>query len=159
MEEDLYLSELNLWQCQRKICDGHYTVVVRVLSSSSIAPYSKATLVTLHDKHPVTPSPSLPTLAMDHHPLVSSSAVVLDMIMSFPRGTSCGRDGFWAQHLMDCLDGDVVAISDDLIASITRMVNLLLKGRYPQPLGEYVANAPLTPLFKPWSGIRPIDVD
>ncbi|KAK9725554.1 hypothetical protein RND81_05G153200 [Saponaria officinalis] len=131
MEEDLDLSELNIRQCRRKICDGHYIAAVRVLSSSGITPYSNATLVALHDKHPVAPSPSLPPFPVDHHPLVASSAVVLDIIKSFPSGTSCGRDGFRAQHLMDCLSGAVVAISDDLTASIARVVNFFLEGRCP----------------------------
>ncbi|GJS57697.1 hypothetical protein Tco_0652481 [Tanacetum coccineum] len=43
-EEDLDLSERNLKQCKRKICDGHYTATVRVLSASSVAPYNDATL-------------------------------------------------------------------------------------------------------------------
>ncbi|GJX42562.1 putative ribonuclease H-like domain-containing protein, partial [Tanacetum coccineum] len=59
----------------------------------------------------------------------SLPAVVLDMIKSFPCGTSCGRDGLRAQHLMDCLSGVV-----------------------------YLASAPLTPLVKPGGGIRPIAV-
>ncbi|XP_074288414.1 uncharacterized protein LOC141613573 [Silene latifolia] len=158
VEDDLDLSDLNLRQCRRKICDGHYTAVVRVLTSSGIAPYSVSTLVALQDKHPVASSPSLPSLSVDHHPLVASSAVVLDMIRSFPRGTSCGRDGFRAQHLLDCLGSDVVAISDELIASISRVVNLFLEGRCPPVLGEYIASAPLTPLVKPGGGIRPIAV-
>ncbi|CAL1360041.1 unnamed protein product [Linum trigynum] len=158
VEEELVSGELNLWQCRRKICDGHYTAVVRVLSSSDVAPYSDATLLALQDKHLVAPPPSLPTSPVDHHPLVVSSAVVLDMIRSFPRGTSCGRDGFRAQHLMDCLGGADVAISDDLLASITRVVNLFIEGRCLQPLGEYIASAPLTSLVKPGGGICPIVV-
>ncbi|CAL1394928.1 unnamed protein product [Linum trigynum] len=81
------------------------------------------------------------------------------MIRSFPRGTSCGRDGFRAQHLMDCLGGAVVAISDDLLASITQVVNLFIEGRCPQPLGEYIASVPLMSLVKQGGGIRPIAVD
>ncbi|GJR35294.1 hypothetical protein Tco_1210978 [Tanacetum coccineum] len=64
-EEDLDLSEENLKQCRRKICDGHYTAAVRVLSSSSVTPYN---------------------------------AVILDRIKSFPRGTSCGRDGLHGKY-------------------------------------------------------------
>ncbi|GJZ83117.1 hypothetical protein Tco_0648290 [Tanacetum coccineum] len=37
-EEGLDLDERNIKQCKRKICDGHYTVAVRVLSSSGVAP-------------------------------------------------------------------------------------------------------------------------
>ncbi|GKE75245.1 hypothetical protein Tco_1537286 [Tanacetum coccineum] len=44
-EKDLDLSERNLKQCKRKICDGHYTTTVRVLSSSSVAPYNDQPLM------------------------------------------------------------------------------------------------------------------
>ncbi|GKC80275.1 hypothetical protein Tco_1131049 [Tanacetum coccineum] len=43
-DDDLDLGERNIKQCKRKICDGHYTAAVRVLSSSGVAPYSEATL-------------------------------------------------------------------------------------------------------------------
>ncbi|GKD57759.1 hypothetical protein Tco_1291146 [Tanacetum coccineum] len=42
--EDLNLTEQNLKQCKRKICNGHYTAAVRVLSSLGVAPYNHATL-------------------------------------------------------------------------------------------------------------------
>ncbi|GKC09308.1 hypothetical protein Tco_1000918, partial [Tanacetum coccineum] len=70
-----------------KICDGHYTAAVRVLSSSGVAPYNDATLEDLKTKHPFKPPPSLPHIAIDHHYLVASPALVLDRIKSFPRGT------------------------------------------------------------------------
>nr|GEV57034.1 auxilin-like protein [Tanacetum cinerariifolium] len=82
--------------------------------------------------------------------------LVLDKIKSFPRGTSCGRDGLSAHHLLDCLSGAVVAISDELVSSITQVVNLFLEGKCPKILGGYIASAPLTPLVKPGGGIRPI---
>nr|GEU50467.1 hypothetical protein [Tanacetum cinerariifolium] len=93
-EEDLDLSERNLKQCRRKICDGHYKRFVMAII--------------------------LRNTLIDHHHLIASQVVVLDKIMSFPRGTSCGRNGLRAQHLLDCLSGDVVAISD--YASLTTLV-------------------------------------
>ncbi|GJY22392.1 putative reverse transcriptase domain-containing protein [Tanacetum coccineum] len=156
--EDLDLTERNIKQCKRKICDGHYTAAVRVLSSSGVAPYNDATLQELKTKHPFMSAPSLPDSHIDHHPLIASQDVVLDRIRSFPRGTSCGRDGLRAQHLMDCLSGAALAISDELVSSITQVVNLFLKGKCPAMLGEYIASAPLTPLVKPGGGIRPIVV-
>nr|GFC00746.1 putative reverse transcriptase domain-containing protein [Tanacetum cinerariifolium] len=42
-EEDIDLGERNIKQCKSKICDGHYTAAVRVLSSSGVAPYNDAT--------------------------------------------------------------------------------------------------------------------
>nr|GEU29396.1 putative reverse transcriptase domain-containing protein [Tanacetum cinerariifolium] len=131
-EEDLDLCERNLKQCKRKNYDGHYTAAVRVLSSSGIP--------------------------IDHQHLIASQDVVLDRIKSFPRGTSCGRNGLRAQHLMDCLSGAAIAISDELLSSITQVVNLFLERKCLTRLGEYIASAPLTSLVKPGGGIRPIVV-
>ncbi|GJU90282.1 hypothetical protein Tco_1302705 [Tanacetum coccineum] len=155
-DEDLDLTERNLKQCKRKIYDGHYTAVVRVLSSSGVAPYTDVTLQELKAKHPFKSAPSLPDTHIDRHPLIASQDVVLDRFKSFPRGMSCGRDGLRAQHLMDCLSGAAVAISDELVSFITQVVNLFLEGKCPTMLGEYIASAPLTPLVKPGGGIRPI---
>lgn len=54
---------------------------------------------------------------------------------------SCGRDGLRAQHLMDCLSGASVAISDELVDSITQVVNLFLARKFPAELGEYIVSA------------------
>ncbi|GJW59183.1 hypothetical protein Tco_0105914 [Tanacetum coccineum] len=111
-EEDLDLGEWNIKKYKRKICDGHYTTAVRVLSSSGVAPYNDVTLEELKTKHPFKTAPSLPHIPIDHHHLVASPSVVLNRIKNFPRGTSCGRDGLRAQHLMDCLSEVTVAIFD-----------------------------------------------
>nr|GEY95000.1 hypothetical protein [Tanacetum cinerariifolium] len=87
----------------------------------------------LKAKHPCKSAPSLLDTPIDHHHLITSETVVLDMIKSFPRSTSCGRDGLCAKHLVDCLR------------------------KCPMILGEYIASALLTPLVKPGGGIRPID--
>nr|GFA73522.1 putative reverse transcriptase domain-containing protein [Tanacetum cinerariifolium] len=85
-EGDLRLSEQNLKQCKRKICDGHYTAAVRVLSSSGVAPYNDATLQELKAKHPFKSAPSLPDMNFNIHHLIFFQDVVLDRIKSFPRG-------------------------------------------------------------------------
>ncbi|GJX12154.1 putative reverse transcriptase domain-containing protein [Tanacetum coccineum] len=157
-DKDIKLGKRNIKQCKRKISDGHYIVAVRVLSSSGVAPYSDATLEDLKTKHPFKHAPSLPHIPLDLHHLIASQFVVLDRIKSFPRGTSCGRDELRAQHLLDCLSGSTVAISDELVSFITQVVNLFLDGSCPKMLGEYIASAPLTSLVKPSGGIRPIVV-
>ncbi|GJR99228.1 hypothetical protein Tco_0315737 [Tanacetum coccineum] len=129
-----------------------------VLSSSSVSPYNDATLEDLKTKNPFKPPPSLPYIYIDHHHLVPSPTVVLDIIKIFPHGTSCGRYGLHAQHLMDCLSGAAVAIFDELVSSITQVVNLFFDGKCPIVLGKYIASAPLTPLVKPGGGILPIVV-
>ncbi|GJX10345.1 retrovirus-related pol polyprotein from transposon TNT 1-94 [Tanacetum coccineum] len=104
--EDLDLTKRNLKQCKRKICDGHYTADVRVLSSLGSRVFPEVRHV----------------------------------------------------DAMDCVSGAAVAISDELVSSITQVVNLFLEGNCPTVLGGYIASAPLTPLVKPGGGIRPIAV-
>nr|GEU60680.1 hypothetical protein [Tanacetum cinerariifolium] len=58
----------------------------------------------------------------------------------------------------EVVTGAIIAISDELVSSITQVVNLFLGGKCPKVLGEYIASAPLTPLVKPVCGIRPITV-
>ncbi|GJU53878.1 hypothetical protein Tco_1227592 [Tanacetum coccineum] len=124
----------------------------------SVAPYNDATLQELKAKHPFKSATSLADTPFNYYQLIASQALVLARIKNFPRGTSCGRDGLRAQHLMDCLIGVAIAISDELVSSITQVVNLFLAGKYPMRLGEYIASAPLTPLVKPGGGILPIAV-
>jgi hypothetical protein len=148
----------NIKQCLHKVADGHFTAAVKVLGSSGVAPYNEDTIGILGVKHPYRPPPSMPTTMFSEAPVVIEVETVLKCIKSFPKGTSCGRDGLRAQHLLDalCEEGSVVAI--DLLCAITLVVNLWLGGRCPLSLAEFVASAPLTPLLKPDGGIRPIAV-
>nr|GEU44292.1 reverse transcriptase domain-containing protein [Tanacetum cinerariifolium] len=93
--------------------------------------------------------------------VLSSSEInsVFGCIKSFPKGTSYGRNGLSAQHILDALYGKGSPTATDLLKVITPVVNLWLAGRCPPILAEFVASAPLTPLVKPHNGIRPIAVD
>ncbi|GJW52225.1 putative reverse transcriptase domain-containing protein [Tanacetum coccineum] len=73
-------------------------------------------------------------------------------------GTSCGRAGLRAQHILDALCGEGSTTATDLLKAITSVINLWLAGRCPPILAEFVASAPLTPLLKPDNGIQPIAV-
>ncbi|GJS64283.1 hypothetical protein Tco_0678847 [Tanacetum coccineum] len=126
---------------------------------AGVAPYNDDILEDLKAKHPFKPAPFLSHISIDHHYLIASPTMVLDRITIFPRGTSCRRDGLCAQHLMDYLSGAVVASFDELVSSITQVVNLFLDGNCPKILGEYIASAPLIPLVKLGGGIRPIAID
>ncbi|GJS85915.1 putative reverse transcriptase domain-containing protein [Tanacetum coccineum] len=109
-------------------------LAVRVFSSFGVAPYNDATLEDLKTKHPFKPPSSLSHISIDHHHLIASPTVVLDRIKT------------------------AVAISDELVSSITQVANLYLDGKFPNILGEYIASALLTLLVKPGGGIRPIVV-
>lgn len=56
------------------------------------------------------------------------------------------------------MSGAASAVSDELLSSITKVVNLWLSGSCLPSVGAYIASAPLTPLLKPGGGLRPIDV-
>ncbi|GJV58022.1 putative reverse transcriptase domain-containing protein [Tanacetum coccineum] len=148
----------NIKQCLRKVSDGHFTAAVKVLCSSGVAPFGTDTLTALLAKHPILPPPVMPGSLPSEPPLVVDVDNVLGCIQSFPKGTSCGRDGLRAQHILDALCGEGSAIAVGLLKAISVVVNLLLEGRCPKVLAEFMASAPLTPLLKPDNGIRPIAV-
>lgn len=49
------LEDSNLFQCKRKLGDGHITAAIKVLSSSGVRPFSPDTLLALESKHPLAP--------------------------------------------------------------------------------------------------------
>lgn len=57
-----------------------------------------------------------------------------------------------------CLCGEGSAIAAGLLKAITTVVNFCLEGRFFKVLAELVACAPLTPLLRPYKGIRHIVV-
>ncbi|KAJ0896593.1 hypothetical protein HanRHA438_Chr08g0336351 [Helianthus annuus] len=148
----------NVKQCLRKVADGHFTAAVKVLCSSGVAPHDKKTMKALVDKHPCMPPPTMPAFLPSEPHLVAETVSVLGCIKSFPKGTSCGRDGLRDQHLLDALCGEGSVIAVSLLRAISAVVNLFLRGGCPRSLAEFVASAPLTSLLKPDNGIRPIAV-
>nr|GEX60898.1 putative reverse transcriptase domain-containing protein [Tanacetum cinerariifolium] len=145
-------------QCLRKVADGHFTATVKVLSSSDVASYCDDTIKALEAKHPYKSPPSMPSITFSEPPLIAEIDSVFSCIKSFPKGTSCERDGLRAQHILDALCGEGSATITNLLKVITSVVDLWLAWRYLPILAEFVAFAPLTPLLKPDSGIRPIAV-
>lgn len=149
---------VNLRLCRNKMRNGLYTTAIRTLNSSGVAPHCASTLNELRNKHPSTAPPLIPSEPIVQEAFSASKELVLGLLKSFPKGTSCGRDVLRAQHLLDALSGAAAAISDELISVFTDVVNLLLAGKCPSVLGIYISSAPLTPLMKPWGGLRPIFV-
>lgn len=148
----------NLNACREKISCGHFSAAIHVLSSNGVAPRNEATLAEIQVKHPTASPPCIPSDSTSGDPITVDAFVVLKAIKSFPKGTSCGRDGLRAQHLIDAMSGAASAVANDLVASITGVVNLWLAGKCPDGLGEFIVSAPLTPLLKPGGGLRPIAV-
>ncbi|XP_026440918.1 uncharacterized protein LOC113339911 isoform X1 [Papaver somniferum] len=109
-------------------------------------------------KHLTVPAPVISTSPIDFDAFVVNKDMVLGRIRSFPEDTACGRDGCHAQHFLDALSGPAVVVSDDVHAFIIAIVNLLLAGKCPPSLCEFIASAPLTPLLKLEGDIIPMVV-
>lgn len=151
-------NRANIKQFLRKVADGHFTAAVKVLCSSGVAPVGDSTLKALIDKHPITEPPTLPNVLPSEDALQVDPDCVLGSTKSFPKGTSFGRDGLRAQHILDALCGQGASPHSDLLLAITEVVNILLGGLCPKVLAEFISSAPLTPLLKPNNRIRPIAV-
>ncbi|GJS17397.1 putative reverse transcriptase domain-containing protein [Tanacetum coccineum] len=126
------------------LADGHFTAAVKVLSSSGVASYCDDTI-----KAMILSERTFVQAEIDY---------VFGCIKSFFKGTSYGKDGLRAQHILDALCGEGSATATDLLQAITSVINLWLAGRCPPILAEFVASALLTPLLKPDNEIRPIVV-
>nr|GEW80721.1 hypothetical protein [Tanacetum cinerariifolium] len=105
----------------------------------------------------------MPHLDLSSSPLSGDAFVIhkdsmLNRIYCFLKGTSYGRDGLRAQHLEDSLGGAASTVVDDLLRSITRVINLFLSGMCPSQLGGFIASAPLTPLVKSGGDLCPIAI-
>ncbi|MCI35724.1 hypothetical protein A2U01_0056945, partial [Trifolium medium] len=68
---------INIKQCLRKVEDGHFTAVVKVLGSSGVVHCNENTMKILEDKHPYRPPPSKPTTMFSEAPLVGDVDTVL----------------------------------------------------------------------------------
>ncbi|GJR22593.1 hypothetical protein Tco_0971120 [Tanacetum coccineum] len=94
-------DEANVVQCKRKLGDGHFTAAIKVLTSSGVAPSTPDTLHELEAKHPYAPPLYLSSSSLGVDALSVHKDLVLNRIRSFPKGTSCGRDGLRAKTFMD----------------------------------------------------------
>ncbi|XP_026426418.1 uncharacterized protein LOC113322530 isoform X2 [Papaver somniferum] len=113
----------NLMACTRKMSHGHYNADVRILSSDGIAPPTRDTLFELQQKYPFDRPPVIPSEDISAPALSVVVKDVLAAIKSFPKGTSCGRDGLRARHLLDAMSGTGAVVADDLLVTITALLN------------------------------------
>ncbi|KAI3929440.1 hypothetical protein MKW92_001254, partial [Papaver armeniacum] len=125
----------NIRLCRKKLSYGMYTAAIRTLTSKGVAPANAGTLAELKSKHPYSRPPKIPVTPPSQSALIATDELVLGRIRSFPKGTSCGRDGLRAQHLIDALSGAAAAVADELVSSLTCIVNIWLAGNCPPELG------------------------
>lgn len=131
-----------------------------LFTSDTSAPDTPKTLAALLDKHP--PAPAVPNYPEPPDPalagLYASEDAVMAAIESFRSGSAGGLENLSPQHLKDLLLGFPGGRNQDLLASRTRLVNLMLSGKEDASVVPTLYGAGLCALRKKDGGVRPIAV-
>ncbi|GJW48233.1 putative reverse transcriptase domain-containing protein [Tanacetum coccineum] len=107
-------SNTNIRQRLHKVADGYFTAAVKVLPSSNVTSYCDDTIKALEAKHPYKPPPSMSSNTFSEPPILVEIDSVFGCIKSFPKATSCGRDGLRAHHILNALCGEGSATATSL---------------------------------------------
>lgn len=145
-----------------KCADGDVRAALRILTSNEdFARPSEEILSLLQQKHPPAPEderiPS-PPIVDDPDPISATEEQVLSAIKTMPPGSSAGLDGIRPLHLRQLVGSDVAEPGRRLLASITRLTNLILAGRVPDCGRDALFGASLCALKKKDGGVRPIAI-
>ena len=145
-----------------KLCDGDVRGAVRLLTSEEDqAPQNDQTYALLADKHPPAPGDlSLPPPAEDDFaaPVQVGEDEIRKALSSFRPGSAGGPDGLRPGHLKALTARGAAEAGVRLLASLTKFVNLVLRGGVPEFARSAFYGATLTALSKKDGGIRPIAV-
>ena len=119
------------------------------LLSKGLCPQTEETARSLAALHPHRPLPAVP--AITDLPLAPCMApeLVARCLRAFPAETAPGPSGLRVQHLRDaCFAGG----TDNFVAQLTAVVELLAQGRAPTAVAPVLAGASLVALPKPAGG-------
>ncbi|KAF2880869.1 hypothetical protein ILUMI_25303 [Ignelater luminosus] len=92
----------------------------------------------------------------DTDALVVTEKEVMNAILLFSNGSALGIDGLHPQHLKNILSNFTVNSRKRLLASITRLCNLMLRGKVNHAFTDILYGASLCTLSMKDEGIRPI---
>ena len=104
-----------------KLEEGDFKGAVRLAcSDDTLAPMNEATYEALLERHPpLHPDSIIPTVeeaSQDHSytPIRVTEEEIVQAILSFPKDSASGPDGFRPQHLKDMMSEDVAVTSSSL---------------------------------------------
>ena len=137
--------------------DAQFTKALQALTSAGMAPPTPANVKTMKEKHPearVQPAP-LPTTEV---PQLSFSQVEVDKaVKKFRRGSAPGPSGLRPEHVKSTLQA-APGRRDKALQSLTRLVNVMVKGEVPTEIAPFLSGARLHAANKKDGGIRPIAI-
>ena len=147
----------------KKIANGDIKGAIRILSSNdSILPYDDNTFSVLKSKHPPRHQDSImldcPTDDDVANALQLTEEQVRRAVMSFPGGSAGGSDLLLPQHLKDLISKSSGDGGSELLSSLTRLCNKMLRGEVPEIITSVLYGASLIAFSKPQGGVRPIAI-
>jgi hypothetical protein len=146
-----------LKRCLTKAEASRLGDAVRCLDAQGTAPATPANARILQDLHPEAPLPVLPVEAPPEA-WAPNRESVMQALRRFPRETACGASGLHVAHLLEATKTTFPHINSAVVAGITRLVGLLIKGKLPAALASSLTLSPLTALLKKDGGLRPIAI-
>lgn len=118
----------NIQACKKNLSYGHYIAAIHVLSSNGLLHPTMIPSMNSDKNILLFTPPIIPTEPIGVVVVSADAKEVLGVLKSFPKDTSRGSYGLRAQRLIDALSGAAADAADDLIESITGVVNLWLAG-------------------------------
>ena len=152
------ISNNNIGRCKEFASLGRFSDATKTLMSSGVAAASPIVMQSLKDLHPVVADMPYQLSEIGSPSIVVTVTQVEESIRSFPKGSAGGRDGLRPQHLMDILQCPVSRSRDLYLKRLTVYVNISLAGKLPASIATFITSAPVYPLIKNGSGVRPIAV-
>lgn len=147
----------NRTRCLRLARNGRYGDATKALLSLGEAKNKVAVQAALLAQHPQSAAAELPTEPPPQAIQVTAEDVKT-ALGQFKKGTASGGSGMKAEHLLQAANTLNPEQNDAFLASMTKLVNLLLAGKAPKELAQIIASAPVIPLQKPEGGVRPIAI-
>ena len=140
--------------------DGEFAKAVEALDSHGMHKMDDVVLATLRKKHPQ--GRELPEAAepekIEEAAAVFAIPEVKAALNSFRNGTAPGGSQARVSFLKDALTIPAGDADERLSGALTEVINLLAKGIVPDGVAPWIAGAPLYPLRKKDSGVRPVAV-
>ena len=129
--------------CARRLAQqGEYTRAIQALTSAGLAEQSPATTRVMKEKHPVANFPTFQRSG-DSPQLSFSSEEVLKAAKSFRKGSAPGPDGLRGEHLKVALNRTTPGRQDNMLAALTRLVNVMAAGSVPEMVAPFLTGARL----------------
>ncbi len=160
-EEEMEAEQLRK-RVAAKMADCDVKGAVRLLASSEdLAGHGEEVIQALRSKHPPAPEnlnlPPAPNAQMPPPSAVTKEQVAA-AVTSFPSGSAAGPDGLRPAHLKALIGQGSFAAGEKLLETLTKFVNMVLRGEIPDFVTPIFFGASLCALAKKDGGVRPIAV-